>query len=127
MEFMNVSGPPVQRAAAFFQVTPAQVIAVHDDIDLEFGRLKVKVGGGHGGHNGIRSLAETIGPAFIRVRCGVGHPGSKERVVGHVLGNFSKAEQKDLPNLVDDASDAVEQIVKEGVVAAMNRWNGLPS
>jgi PTH1 family peptidyl-tRNA hydrolase len=122
-EYMNLSGGPVQRTADFFQVQPKDIIVIHDDIDLDFGRLKVKVGGGHGGHNGIRSIAGALGPAFIRVRCGVGHPGSKERVVGHVLGAFSKAEQKELPLVVGDAADAVELVIQQGVTAAMNRYN----
>src|SRR5689334_15879220 len=83
MEYMNVSGPPVGRTASFFKVAPSRVVVIHDDIDLDFGRLKVKVGGGHGGHNGLRSITEHLGPEFIRVRCGVGKPnGGKERVVG---------------------------------------------
>lgn len=123
MEFMNCSGPPTQRAAAFFQVQPKDVIVLHDEIDLDFGRIKVKVGGGHGGHNGLRSLHEQLGPDYVRVRCGVGHPGHKDRVVGHVLGPFSKAEQKELPFLIGAAADAVEAIVKDGSLAAMNRFN----
>lgn len=123
MEFMNASGPPVQRTAAFFQIEPKAVIVIHDDIDLDFGRIKVKAGGGHGGHNGLRSITEQIGPAFLRVRAGVGHPGNKDRVVGHVLGAFSKAEQKELPFLVAKAADAVEAVIAEGPTAAMNRFN----
>ena len=126
MEFMNLSGQAVQRAAAFYQVEEKRVVVVHDEIDLEFGRIKVKAGGGHGGHNGLRSMTEQIGPAYLRVRCGVGHPGHKERVVGHVLGPFSKAEQKELPFLVAAAADAVETLVKEGPIAAMNRFNPEP-
>jgi PTH1 family peptidyl-tRNA hydrolase len=127
MQFMNVSGPPVQATAAFFQIEPRDVIVIHDDIDLEFGRLKVKVGGGHGGHNGLRSIGEHLGPASIRVRCGVGHPGNKDRVVGHVLGTFNKAEQKELPEIVMRAADAVEKVIEKGVVAAMNQFNQGPS
>ena len=123
MEFMNLSGGAVQRAATFFQVEADHVIVVHDEIDLEFGRVKVKQGGGHGGHNGLRSMTEQIGPGYLRVRCGVGHPGHKDRVVGHVLGPFSKAEQKELPFLIGEAADAVEAIVKDGPLRAMNRFN----
>ena len=123
LEYMNLSGQAVQRAAAFYQVDDKHVIVVHDEIDLEFGRIKVKAGGGHGGHNGLRSLHEHIGPAYLRVRCGVGHPGHKDRVIGHVLGPFSRAEQKELPFLVGAAADAVETIVKDGPIAAMNRFN----
>lgn len=122
-QYMNCSGEPVQNVAAFFQVPPKDIVIIHDEIDLEFGRLKVKVGGGHGGHNGLRSLLEQIGPAFVRVRSGVGHPGHKERVVGHVLGAFSKSEQKDLPLLIETSADAVEAILRQGVVVAMNRYN----
>src|SRR5438105_1348966 len=85
MEYMNVSGPVVQRTATFYQVEPKSILIIHDEIDLDFGRVKLKAGGGHGGHNGLRSVTEQIGPDFLRVRCGVGHPGHKERVVGHVL------------------------------------------
>jgi peptidyl-tRNA hydrolase, PTH1 family len=124
MEYMNLSGAAVQRAGAFYKTPANETIVIHDDIDLEFGRLKVKVGGGHGGHNGLRSITENIGAEFIRVRCGVGKPnGGKERVVGHVLGGFSKEEQKELPFLVGEAADAVELIVNKGTTAAMNKVN----
>jgi PTH1 family peptidyl-tRNA hydrolase len=123
MEFMNLSGPPVARLAQFYQVEPKDVIVIHDDIDLEFGRVKVKLGGGHGGHNGLRSIAEHLGSDHLRIRCGVGHPGTKERVVGHVLGAFSKAEQKELPDLIAIAVDAVESVLDEGSAKAMNKFN----
>jgi PTH1 family peptidyl-tRNA hydrolase len=124
MEFMNCSGPPVQRLAQFYQVETNDVLVIHDDIALEMGRVKVKLGGGHGGHNGLRSIAEHLGPGHLRVRCGVGHPGSKERVVGHVLSAFSKAEQKELPDLIARAVDAVETVLDQGVERAMNKFNG---
>lgn len=123
-EFMNLSGPPTQRTAGFYKIEPKQIVVVHDEIDLEFPRLKVKVGGGHGGHNGLRSIIEQLGPEFVRVRCGVGKPtGGKERVTGHVLGGFSKSEKSELPFLVGGAADAVELILKKGVTAAMNQTN----
>ena len=123
-EFMNVSGLAVSRTIAFYKIESGKTIVVHDDIDIDFGRLKVKVGGGHGGHNGLRSITEQIGPEFIRVRCGVGKPsGGKERVVGHVLGGFSKEEQKEVPFLVGEAADAVELILQKGTIAAMNKVN----
>ena len=126
LRYMNVSGEAVQAAASFFQIEPRDVIVIHDDIDLEFGRLKVKVGGGHGGHNGVRSISEHLGPAFLRVRVGVGHPGHKERVIGHVLGPFTKAEQKELGPMVANAADAVETLIKEGAAFAMNKFNQGP-
>ena len=127
MEFMNASGPPTRRTTAFFQVEPRNTIVVHDEIDLEFGRIKVKVAGGHGGHNGLRSVGEHLGPAFIRVRCGVGHPGNKGRVVGHVLGAFDKSEAKELPLFIEKAADAVECILAKGVSVAMNEFNTGPA
>ena len=91
-EYMNVSGQAVQRTQAFYKIEPSQTIVVHDEIDLPFGKIRVKVGGGHGGHNGLRSIIQMTGDAFVRVRCGLGKPlGGKEKVTGHVLGGFSKA------------------------------------
>ena len=124
-EYMNVSGQAVQRAQQFYKIEPPSTIVVHDELDLDFGKLRVKVAGGHGGHNGLRSIIANGGDAFIRVRCGVGKPavGGKERVTGHVLGGFSKSEQAELPFLVGGAADAVELIMKKGATAAMNAVN----
>ena len=126
-EFMNVSGQAVQRTAAFYKIEVKDAIVIHDEIDLDFGRLKVKVGGGHGGHNGLRSITEQVGPDFLRVRCGVGKPtdrGSEnERVAGHVLSDFSKDEKKELPFLIGGAADAVELIINKGATLAMNQVN----
>jgi PTH1 family peptidyl-tRNA hydrolase len=129
MEYMNVSGGPVQRAMAFFRITPAQVIVVHDDIELELGRVKVKQGGGHGGHNGLRSISQAIGSDYLRVRGGVGRPSgggfgrtSGGRVVGHVLGNFSPGEKTTLQTELGDMTDAIEAIVTQGVTHALNKF-----
>ena len=123
-EYMNVSGQAVQRTAAFYKIEAKDIIVIHDEIDLPFGKLRVKVAGGHGGHNGLRSIVSQIGESFLRVRCGVGKPeGGKEKVTGHVLGGFSKLEKEELPFLVGGAADAVELIMKEGSVAAMNQVN----
>src|SRR5687768_6949348 len=98
-EYMNVSGEATQRAAAFYKVEPSATLVIHDEIDLEFGTLRIKVGGGHGGHNGLRSMTQQLGEEYLRLRCGVGKPVdkgvAKEKVVGHVLGGFSKEEQKE--------------------------------
>jgi len=129
-EYVNVSGPPVQRIAAFYGVAPPETVVIHDELDLPFGWIKVKVGGGHGGHNGLRSISGTIGPDYARVRCGVGRPhsaGDRERVIGHVLGPFARAEAKQLPCLIDRAADAVETIIARGAIAAMNRFNAGPA
>jgi PTH1 family peptidyl-tRNA hydrolase len=123
-EYMNVSGAAVQRTAAFYKIEANQIIVLHDEIDLPFGKLRVKVGGGHGGHNGLRSILAQMGESFLRVRCGVGKPeGGKERVTGHVLGGFSKSEQTELPFLVGGAADAVDLILQKGPIAAMNQVN----
>ena len=123
-EFMNVSGSAVQRTQAFYKIEPQETIVVHDEIDLPFGKLRIKVGGGHGGHNGLRSIIGNVGDAFIRVRCGVGKPdGGKERVTGHVLGGFSKVEQQELPFMIGGAADAVQMILDKGTTIAMNKVN----
>ena len=123
-EYMNVSGQAVQRTQAFYKIEPSHTIVVHDEIDLPFGKLRVKVGGGHGGHNGLRSIIQMSGDAFVRVRCGVGKPdGGKERVTGHVLGGFSKVEKDELPFLIGGAADAVQLVLEKGTTAAMNKVN----
>lgn len=123
-EYMNVSGQAVGRVQQFYKIDAEHTIVVHDEIDLPFGKLRVKVGGGHGGHNGLRSIIQNIGDAFLRVRCGVGKPdGGKERVTGHVLGGFSKVEQNELPFMIGGAADAVQMILDKGATAAMNRVN----
>ncbi len=122
-EYMNVSGQAVQRTQAFYKIAPADTIVIHDEIDLPFGKLRVKGGGGHGGHNGLRSIISATGDAFIRVRCGVGKPETKERVTGHVLGGFSKVEQSELPFMIGGAADAVQLILDKGSTIAMNKVN----
>jgi peptidyl-tRNA hydrolase, PTH1 family len=124
MEFMNVSGQAVARVAKFWKIAPESTVVVHDDLDLPFGRLKLGAGGGHGGHNGIRSLLAELGTAdFLRVRFGVGRPSPGGDAADYVLADFSRAEQKDLPTLRSEAADAVEEIIASGLVAAMNRFN----
>lgn len=129
MEYMNVSGGPVQRAMAFFRIELDHVIVIHDDIDLELGRVKVKKGGGHGGHNGLRSISQTVGTDYLRVRGGVGRPGGSsggksEKVVGHVLGNFSRAEQITVGLQLEAMAEAVQAIIERGITYAMNQYNG---
>jgi len=125
MEYMNVSGRAVQRVSAFYQVEPRELIVVHDEIDLEMGRLQVKFAGGHAGHNGVRSITQDLGTGdFVRLRCGVGKPaGAKGRVVGHVLGDFGKSEQEESKILIQEAADGVEEIMRVGPQLAMNKVN----
>jgi peptidyl-tRNA hydrolase, PTH1 family len=107
MTYMNASGESVQAAAAFFKLQPDAIWAFHDELDLAFGKVRVKCGGGAAGHNGLRSMDRHLGTAeYWRVRLGIGHPGVKERVLGHVLGDFAKVEQPGLETLLDAVSDA---------------------
>jgi peptidyl-tRNA hydrolase, PTH1 family len=121
--FMNLSGESVQKALAFFKVELAHLVVVHDELDLEFGTMRIKLGGGTAGHNGLRSIVQQTGaPDFIRVRIGIGptRAGSGER---HVLSDFSRDECLSLPNVLDSASLAVSDVLLRGVQAAMNRHN----
>jgi PTH1 family peptidyl-tRNA hydrolase len=126
MEFMNLSGFAVQRTAAFHDVAADHVIAVHDDIDLELGVVRIKVGGGHGGHNGLRSIAEQLGdPGFVRVRMGVGRdpnarPGAKD-AAGWVLSDFPAA--LDLGPWLAAGREDIEAVLASGATAAMNLHN----
>jgi peptidyl-tRNA hydrolase, PTH1 family len=122
MEFMNLSGEAVGRVAGFWKVPASQLVVVYDDLDLPFGQLRLAGGGGHGGHNGVRSIIATMGRDFFRVRVGIGRP-QAEDARGRVLGGFSKAEQQELPFVVAEATDAVEVIVQKGLLAGMNRFN----
>lgn len=107
LTYMNGSGESVQPAAAFFKLPPETVTAFHDELDLAMGKVRVKRGGGAAGHNGLRSMDRQLGtPEYWRVRLGIGHPGSKERVHGHVLGDFAKADQPLLEGLLDAVADA---------------------
>jgi PTH1 family peptidyl-tRNA hydrolase len=106
MTYMNSSGESVQAASAFYKLPVEAITAFHDELDLVFGKVRVKRGGGAAGHNGLRSMDQHLGgPDYWRVRLGIGHPGSKERVLGHVLGDFAKAEQTELAAMLDAVAD----------------------
>jgi len=123
--FMNNSGPPLFRLAQYLKISSKQMLIIHDDIDLAFGKLKIKTKGGHGGHNGIKSIIDTFGTDdFVRVRIGIDHPGAREGVVGHVLGRFSAEELEHLDGLIQQAGETVTAILKEGAAAAMNMFHG---
>jgi PTH1 family peptidyl-tRNA hydrolase len=107
MTYMNGSGESVQPAAAFFKLVPADITAFHDELDLAPGKVRVKKGGGAAGHNGLRSMDRQLGSQdYWRVRLGIGHPGDKARVTGHVLGDFAKVDQEWLAALLDAVADA---------------------
>jgi PTH1 family peptidyl-tRNA hydrolase len=130
MEFMNLSGFAVQRAMKFYGYELADVLVVHDEIDLDPGVVRVKQGGGHGGHNGLRSIIEQCGGnGFARVRVGVGKPPMHvpgKDVSGWVLGDFPSAQAALVDGIVARAADAVEAVVGLGVTPAMNDFNGKP-
>ncbi len=127
MSYMNKSGFPIQRFAAYFKIVMEDIVVVHDDMDLAFGQIKIVKSRGHGGHNGVRSIISAFGSNdCIRVRVGVGHPGGQTRVVGHVLGGFSPEEKSCVDKAVDTASDACVAILEKGVTAAMNLYNTKP-
>jgi PTH1 family peptidyl-tRNA hydrolase len=119
--FMNESGRAVGEVLRFFKLAPEQVVVLHDELDLAFGKIRAKRGGGHAGHNGLRSIDQHIGPDFWRIRIGIGHPGEKERVHGHVLGDFAKADNPMVERIVDAIADAAPLIAKEDFNAFMSR------
>ena len=125
--YMNDSGHSVQLLRRRYDIEdPAAIVIVHDELDLPVGRLRVKEGGGLAGHNGLRSLKQHLHTdAFLRVRIGVGKPPSKEQGADHVLRRVSKAERTELDIKVQEAADAVEAIVTDGVAAAMTKYNAL--
>ena len=121
MTYMNESGRSVGEAMRFFNIDPVNVIVLYDELDLEPSKVRVKLGGGAAGHNGIRSIAAHIGDGFRRVRLGIGHPGHKERVTGHVLGNFSRAELDGwVPDLLGAVAAEVEWLLKGDDARFMN-------
>jgi peptidyl-tRNA hydrolase, PTH1 family len=104
--FMNLSGDSVRAASQFYKLEPEDVVVFHDELDLAPGRVRVKTGGGHAGHNGLRSIAAHLGPDFVRVRLGIGHPGDKRRVTNHVLGDFAEADADWLNPLLEAVAKA---------------------
>jgi PTH1 family peptidyl-tRNA hydrolase len=122
--YMNESGGPVGRLLRWYKTAPADLLVVHDEIDIPFGEVRVKVGGGTAGHNGLGSLVSHLGTRdFVRVRVGVGRPRGRAGAAGHVLDGFSGAERKELPDLVERSAAAVERILEAGVERAMNEVN----
>ncbi|WP_221585296.1 aminoacyl-tRNA hydrolase [Microbacterium sp. G2-8] len=120
--YMNTSGGPAAGLASYYSTAPERVIVVHDELDIPFDALKLKTGGGHGGHNGIRDIAKALDtPDFVRVRVGIGRPPGRQDPADWVLSEFGSAERKNLPILLADAADAVEMIADDGLVAAQQR------
>jgi peptidyl-tRNA hydrolase, PTH1 family len=125
LTFMNLSGAPVSQLAQFFKVPLENVIAVHDELDVPFGQVRVKRGGGEGGHNGLRSMSKSLATKeYARVRFGIGRPPGRQDPADYVLSDFGPAERKELDFLVDRAADVVEAVVAEGVEWAQNKYHG---
>jgi PTH1 family peptidyl-tRNA hydrolase len=120
--FMNVSGPAVAATARFYKIPPADVVVVHDDLDLDHGVLKLKRGGGEGGHNGLRSISACLASRdYLRVRFGIGRPPGRMDPADFVLRDFSAVQRRELDLLVDRCADAVEQLLAQGLAATQNQ------
>ncbi len=124
MTYMNLSGGPVAGLAQFYKVPPNRLIAIHDELDLEFGVLRLKVNGGEGGHNGLRSVSQSLGGReYVRVRFGIGRPPGRQDPADYVLSDFSPVERKELDFLVDRAADATEAVIQSGLEWAQNVYH----
>ena len=122
--YMNESGGPVAQLAKFYKVPADRVLAVHDELDLPFDTMRVKLGGGDNGHNGLRSLRASLGTGdFYRVRAGIGRPPGRQDVADFVLSGYSTKERKELPFQVDSAADAVESLITDGLDLTQQRFN----
>lgn len=125
LTFMNLSGAPVSSLAQFFKVPLEHIIAVHDELDVPFGQVRAKRGGGEGGHNGLRSMSTSLAAKeYARVRFGIGRPPGRQDPADYVLSDFTGAERKELDFLVDRAADVVEAVMLEGVEWAQNKYHG---
>lgn len=123
--FMNLSGKAVGALASFYRVKPEEILVIHDELDLPAGTAKLKQGGGHGGHNGLKDIVAQLGNNnnFYRLRIGIGHPGHRDLVAGYVLNKPSPADRDALEKVLDEATDCVEMIFRDGMVKATNRLN----
>jgi PTH1 family peptidyl-tRNA hydrolase len=124
--YMNVAGGPVAGLLRYYGVAPADLVVVHDDLDLGFGVVRLKQGGGEGGHNGLRSISASIGTKdYLRVRFGIGRPPGRQDPADFVLKRFAGAERKELEFAVDLAADAAEALLRDGLEPAQNRYHAL--
>ena len=124
LSYMNVSGGPVSALCRFYDIEPGHVIAVHDEIDIPFNAVKLKLGGGEGGHNGLRDISKALATKeYLRVRVGVGRPPGRMDTADFVLKDFSGSEKKELPFLIDTAADAAEALVRDGLLAAQQQFH----
>ena len=122
--YMNVSGGPVAAIAAFYKIPPERIVVVHDELDIPFGAVRLKLGGGDNGHNGLRSITQALGTnEYHRARFGIGRPPGRMDAAAFVLRDFSAAERKELPLLTDRGADAVETLLSKGLAAAQNTFH----
>ena len=122
--YMNESGGPVAALASFYKVPPERVVVVHDELDIAFGAIRLKLGGGDNGHNGLRSITRSLGTNdYYRVRFGIGRPPGRMDAATFVLRDFSTPERKELPLLIDRCADAVETLLSKGMAAAQNEFH----
>jgi PTH1 family peptidyl-tRNA hydrolase len=124
LSFMNLSGGPVKALTDFYKIDPAYVIAVHDELDIPYGALRIKLGGGDNGHNGLRSITKSLATKdYLRVRFGIGRPPGRMDTAAYVLKDFATVERKDLPFLIDRAADVVESLIKVGLEPTQNAFH----
>jgi PTH1 family peptidyl-tRNA hydrolase len=124
MSFMNESGGPVAGLLSFYKVPVQNLIVIHDELDIPFTEVRLKLGGGEGGHNGLRSITKSVGTRdYLRVRVGIGRPPGRMDPADYVLHDFSSTERSEVPLLISDAADAVERLVAQGLVAAQQEWH----
>ena len=122
--YMNESGGPVASLLGYYSVPPGRLVVVHDELDLPYGALRLKLGGGDGGHNGLRAVSRSLGTRdYLRVRLGIGRPPGRQDPAVYVLRDFSPTERKELPLHLDRAADAVEVLLTDGLEKAQNRFN----
>jgi peptidyl-tRNA hydrolase, PTH1 family len=126
LTYMNLSGGPVAALSAFYKVPAERIVAVHDDLDIPYGQLRAKLGGGEGGHNGLRSVTKSLGTKdYVRVRFGIGRPPGRQDPADFVLSDFSPVERKELDFLVDRAADLTEAVVTRGLEWAQNAYHAV--
>jgi len=122
--YMNESGGPVAGLLSFYKVPVENLVVIHDELDIPFSQVRIKLGGGEGGHNGLRSVTKSLGTRdYLRVRVGIGRPPGRMDAADYVLHDFSSTERSEVPLLVSDAADAVETLVTAGLVAAQQEWH----
>ena len=124
LTYMNLTGGPISQLAKFYGIEPDHVVAVHDEIDIPFNTIKLKIGGGEGGHNGLRDMSKALGTKdYLRIRVGVGRPPGRQEAADYVLRDFSSTEKKDLPILLEEAADAVESVVLDGLLTTQQKFH----